>query len=119
MTHEQNLAAALRDAFPSLDGISVVAKYPPPIVVHAPPESPTTLTPPEVAKQLRKSPDYIRDSIRRGFLKASNLGSESKPRYVVTPEAVAEFLKAMQPTPPTPRHRRAKKSSSEYRRYSN
>ena len=47
--------------------------------------SSSTMTPPEIASQLRRSPDTVLDWIRSGKLKASNLNKPGKrPRYVVT-----------------------------------
>jgi hypothetical protein len=45
--------------------------------------------------------------IRSGELKASNLSKGSRPRYRVTPDDLAAFLKSRQPEPPTPRQRKA------------
>ena len=79
-------------------------------------EKPETLTPPEVARRLKKSPDYVRDCIRRGQLKASNLG-KGRPRWVVTPSDLAAFLKGKQPVTPVKRKRRRINVGS-YKRYS-
>lgn len=77
--------------------------------------TPETLTPPQVARRIKKSPDYVRDCIRRGQLKASNLG-KGKPRWVVTPADLDQFLKGKQPETPVKRQRRIKSGS--YKRYS-
>jgi excisionase family DNA binding protein len=65
-----------------------------------------TLTPPQIAKQLRVSHDKVLDWIRRGELKASNLATGGRPRYVVTPDELAAFLKRREPQQPSPRARR-------------
>lgn len=78
--------------------------------------TPETLTPPEVARRLKKSPDYVRDCIRRGQLKASNLG-KGRPRWVVTLSDLAAFLKGKQPVTPVKRKRR-RINVGLYKRYS-
>jgi excisionase family DNA binding protein len=49
------------------------------------------LTPPQAAKRLGISPDTVLGFIRRGELKASNVSKAQRPRYRITPEALAEF----------------------------
>ena len=68
-------------------------------------------TPNELAKILRVSPDRVRAWIKRGELEATNnLTRRGKPRYVITPDALAKFQarhKAAEgPTTPAPRRRR-------------
>ena len=80
-----------------------------------------TLTPSEVAKQLKKSPDAVLAWIKSGELKASNLATGRKPRWTVTKSDLAAFLKSKQapaPAPPKPRARRAPQASGNYQRYS-
>ncbi|WP_428304636.1 helix-turn-helix domain-containing protein [Lacipirellula sp.] len=77
--------------------------------------APETLTPPEVARRLKKSPDYVRDCIRRGQLKASNLG-KGRPRWVVTTAELDRFMQGKQSLAPTTPKRRVKTGS--YKRYS-
>ncbi len=57
------------------------------------------LTPPEVAKQLRCRASQVLAWIKSGELKASNLSKGNRPRYRVTPEDLAAFLKSRQPEP--------------------
>jgi hypothetical protein len=71
------------------------------------------LTPRQVAKQLRSSPDTVLGWIKSGQLAASNLATRGRPRYVVTPEAMTDFLKRRQPTS-TPKPRRRKSSFKRY-----
>lgn len=69
------------------------------------------LTPNEVAKLLRVSPDKIRSLIKRGELSAIDLGVRGgKPRFIVLPRHLEEFERrhrAATPTKPAPRPRRA------------
>jgi excisionase family DNA binding protein len=69
------------------------------------------LTVREVARRYRVSPDKVRGWIRRGELSALNTSDRrcARPRFVVTPEALAEFEQARSAaTPPNspPRRRR-------------
>jgi excisionase family DNA binding protein len=52
-----------------------------------------TLTPPEVARKLRVSPDKVRAWIERGELAAFNVADRvgGRPRWRIEPEALAEF----------------------------
>lgn len=72
------------------------------------------LTPPAVAKRLGVSPETVIGWIKSGQLKASNIGKGSqKPRYRITPDDLATFLKKQQPEPPrTARKATPKKSST-------
>jgi excisionase family DNA binding protein len=58
---------------------------------------PKTLTPPEVAKQLGADPATVINWIRSGQLKASNLATGARPRYVIRPEDLDKFLGSRQP----------------------
>ena len=49
------------------------------------------MTPAEVGRLLRVSPDKVRGWIARGELRAVNLGSNARPRLVVLPHHLAEF----------------------------
>jgi len=56
----------------------------------------TVLTPPEIAKQLGADPATVIQWIRSGQLKASNLATGHRPRFVVQPVDLQAFLKARQ-----------------------
>ena len=58
---------------------------------------PTVLTPPDIAKQLGADPATVIQWIRSGQLKASNLATGQRPRYVVQPTDLEAFLKSRQP----------------------
>jgi hypothetical protein len=63
----------------------------------------------EVARRLRVSEDKIRHWIARGELKAINTATDmcGKPRWVITPEALADFEKKRAGGPaPKPQRRR-------------
>jgi excisionase family DNA binding protein len=64
------------------------------------------LTPPEIAKLLRVSPEKILGWIRRGELTAVNVGNGFRPRYRVSPDNLDAFLKSRQVQPPPKRLRR-------------
>jgi len=108
-------AAILADAHHRADAL---------VKIHTPgvekvPEPPSTLNPPQIAKQLRVSHDTVLDWIRRGELKASNLAAGARPRYVVTPEELAAFLKGREPEPPRARGRRRRSAGqSSFRMFS-
>ena len=76
---------------------------------------PTSLTPPQVAKRLGVSPDAVRGWIRSGELKATNTADPKKkrPRYRVTPDAVAEFERKRNVVP-IEQVRRRRKPDSEH-----
>ena len=59
-----------------------------------------TLTPPDVAKRLGVKPATVIGWIKSGQLKGSNIGKGSRPRYRVTPDDLAAFLKSRQSEPP-------------------
>jgi excisionase family DNA binding protein len=70
----------------------------------------TYLTPPEVAKRLRVSPERVIAWIRSGRLAAVNVGSGPKrPRYRVAQEAVDALLRSLAVAPHTPRPTRARR----------
>lgn len=69
------------------------------------------LTVADVAKRYRVGEDKVRTWIRRGDLAAINTAATlcAKPRFVVTPEALADFERTRQvgpPLKPCPRRRR-------------
>ena len=63
------------------------------------------LTPPEIAKLLRVSPDKVLGWIRRAELRAIDVGSGSRPRYRVSREDLDDFLHHREVQPPAPRGR--------------
>ena len=99
-------AKAIKAVFPSIGSIKIVHERP---AVASPPA--TVLTPPEVAKQLRCRASQVLAWIRSGELKASNLSKGSRPRYRVTPDDLAAFLKSRQPEAPKGRAARRTKPS--------
>jgi excisionase family DNA binding protein len=64
------------------------------------------LTPPAIAMLLRVSPDKILGWIRRGQIKAINVGNGVRPRYRVSPQSLDDFLASREFKPPSPRVRR-------------
>ncbi len=65
----------------------------------------------EVARRYRISPDKVRAMIGRGELRAINTADRlcGKPRWVILPEALAEFERGRQaqtPAKPAPRRKR-------------
>jgi len=74
-------------------------------------ETPQTLTPPQVAKRLRVSPDKVLAWIRSGELRAVDVASRgaSRPRYRVTLDELRVFENRRSthssPTPPPRRSR--------------
>jgi hypothetical protein len=73
-------------------------------------ELPRGYTVPEVARRYRVGQDKVRGWIRRGELAAVNTAAVlcGKPRWVITPDALAAFekLRAGGPTPKPSRSRR-------------
>jgi hypothetical protein len=71
------------------------------------------LTIAEIAERYRVSPDKVRNWIRSGELAALNTSSAAcgKPRFVVTPESLANFESGRQAaTAPKPAPRRRRKT---------
>jgi excisionase family DNA binding protein len=69
------------------------------------------MTPAELARYLRVSPDFIRDEIRAGRMKAINTSRVrcGRPRYVVLPHHLAEWERSREATPmaqPAPRRKK-------------
>ncbi len=71
------------------------------------------LTVAELARRLRVGEDKIRGWIRRGELRAINVAMSpcGKPRWVVSPESLAEFERRRTSSPPPPPKRRRKKTT--------
>jgi excisionase family DNA binding protein len=58
------------------------------------------LTPPEIVRLLRVSPEKVLGWIRRGELTAVNLGNSAlRPRFRISPEHLDAFLKAREVQP--------------------
>lgn len=76
------------------------------------------LTVADVARRYRVSPDKVRAWIDRGELKAINTAAVlcGKPRWVITPESLAEFEDARRggPEPKPPRRRRKTQGIIDY-----
>jgi excisionase family DNA binding protein len=70
--------------------------------------APPFLTPPEIAKLLRVTPQKVITWIRRGELEAVNVSDRVRPRYRVSRESLNEFLerRKVRPPPPSPPRRR-------------
>jgi hypothetical protein len=70
------------------------------------------LTPPEVARLLRVSPDKVLLWIRQGLLGAVNTSSRAcgRPRYVVLPRHLDEFVNAKAASTDKRTQRRKKRS---------
>ena len=84
----------VRDWTPAASRVEVRRYLAAAIAATTPP--PTVLTPPEIAKQLGADPATVIQWIRSGQLKASNLATGHRPRYVVQPADLEAFLKARQ-----------------------
>jgi hypothetical protein len=73
-------------------------------------DHPASLTVPEFARHYRVSEDKVRSWIARGELRAVNTATAlcGKPRWVIPPEAVAEFERRRRggPAPKSPGRRR-------------
>ena len=84
-------------------------------MTHSPaPPLPPTYSPPQVARRLGCKPEKVIAWIRAGRLQAMNIASEGciRPRYRITPEALAEFeasLLVVAPKRPTRRRATAKR----------
>jgi excisionase family DNA binding protein len=66
------------------------------------------LTPPEIAKLLRVSNEKVYGWIRRGDLRAVNVGNKTRPRFRIAREHLDSFLESRTVPPPPPRQRRQK-----------
>jgi hypothetical protein len=66
----------------------------------------------DLARRYRVSPERVRTWIKRGELLAINTRDRcGRPRFVITPEALAAFERRRQVTTPPPKATRRKKSS--------
>ena len=65
------------------------------------------LTPPEIAKLLRVSPEKVLCWIRKAELKAINISEGFRPRYRIRREDLDLFLRSREVQPPPPRTRQA------------
>ena len=73
---------------------------------------PTTgLTPREVARYLRVSPDRVRSWIKAGVLRALNTAPSKlgKPRFIILPADLEQFAARQEARPAAPTKRRSKK----------
>jgi transposase len=71
-----------------------------------------TFGPRDVAKRLSVSPATVIEWIRSGQLKAANIATGPRPRFVIKPEDLATFLDNRQPMPPAPRRRHRPQTTS-------
>lgn len=79
--------------------------------------APRGLTVAEVARKYRVGEDKVRGWIRRGELRAVNTAGarSARPRFVVPPEAVAEFeARRSAAAPPKPPRRARKRAAVDY-----
>jgi hypothetical protein len=73
------------------------------------------LTVPEVARRYRIGEDKVRGLIRRGEIIAINTAEKrsGRPRFVITPEALAAFeLRRQAATPKAPKPKRRKRTTA-------
>jgi hypothetical protein len=85
-----------------------------------PPDAPHYLTPPELAKLWRVSPEKIIAMIRGGQLAAVNLASRgsSRPRFRISRDAIRNFEQGQVPIPKaTPGPRRQSKADCTLKRF--
>jgi hypothetical protein len=80
------------------------------------PEIPTALTVAEVARRYRMGKVKVRALIARGELRAMNVATSlsSKPRWIVLPEALAEFERGRAALPPSPARRKKRTEAIDY-----
>jgi excisionase family DNA binding protein len=76
-------------------------------MTHDAERSPRSFTVPELAVYLRVGVKTIREWIRKGELTAVNVGSLNRTRLIITPDALADFIRRRSvPVEPQPRRRR-------------
>jgi hypothetical protein len=78
------------------------------------PEAAAGLTVADVAKRYRVSPDKVRAWIKSGFLAAIDTSNTrcGRPRFVITPESLAEFERSRTVSPPPPKPKRRKRTAN-------
>jgi hypothetical protein len=62
--------------------------------------APRWFTPPQVARQLAVDPAKVVGWCKSGKLVAVNVSDGIRPRFRISPEALADFLRRRQATPP-------------------
>jgi hypothetical protein len=81
------------------------------------PLSPAGLTVADVARRYRVSPDKVRRWVQAGQIAAVNTAAVlcGRPRYVITPEALADFERARSAgPPPKPAKRKMRRELIDY-----
>ncbi|MBN2130211.1 MAG: helix-turn-helix domain-containing protein [Sedimentisphaerales bacterium] len=75
---------------------------------------PPCMTPPEAAKFLRIGRDKLLGMIRDGTLPAVNVAAKTstRPRYIVTPEAMESFITRRSVLVESPRPRRRRRTQA-------
>ncbi len=73
-----------------------------------------TLNPRDVAKKLSVSPATVIEWIRSGQLKAANIATGPRPRFVIKPDDLTTFLDNRQPIPPVARRHRPRTTSKRF-----
>jgi hypothetical protein len=91
----------------------VTARVDPPAAGLTVREAARGYKPRELARLLRVSPDRVRAWIRRGELRACNTADVhcGRPRFVVLPDQLADFLRGRQTAPPPAPAKRRKRTS--------
>jgi excisionase family DNA binding protein len=81
-------------------------------MLDSPPAVPDSdvLDPPDVASLLGCSPDTVRDWIRSGQLRASNVANGNRPRWKIQRSDLETFLQTRQPDPAPPQRERRRNS---------
>lgn len=74
--------------------------------IPKPESKPDTLNPPMVARQLKVSPDTVRGWCESGLLKASNVATGKRARWIIQRSDLDTFLQSRQRPLPQPARRR-------------
>ena len=74
------------------------------------------LNPPQIAKELRVSPDTVLGWIRTKQLKAANIATGNRPRWIIQRSDLDTFLQSRQPQPAAPRRKRRERPDN-FKRY--